>query len=121
MDCIDLSQIHWPNHSIPIPETIRSMAELVNASKVRYDRVSNFSTMELREAQGAIIRYPGVLDQVLYNLNSHRIEEELLPYCEVHHVTIIADGSLASPSRFLTNHRLKVIEQVAYHYAPRGS
>jgi len=50
VDCIDLSQIHWPNHSIPIPETIRAMAELVNASKVRYGGVSNFSTMKLREA-----------------------------------------------------------------------
>ena len=121
MDCIDLSQIHWPNHSIPIPETIRAMEELVNAGKVRYGGVSNFSTMELREAQGTIIRYPGVFDQVLYNVNSHRIEEELLPYSQEHHVTIIADGSLATPSRFLTNHRLKVIEQVADHYGPSGS
>ena len=97
MDCIDLSQIHRLNHSIPIPETIRAMAELVNASKVRYGGVSNFSTMKLREAQGAIIRYPSVSDQVLYNLNSRRIEEELLPYCQEHHVTIIADGSLTTP------------------------
>ena len=50
VDCIDLSQIHWPNHSIPIPETIQAMAELVNASKVRSGRVSYFSTMKLREA-----------------------------------------------------------------------
>ena len=68
-----------------------------------------------------MIRYPGVFDQVLYNLNSHCIEEELLPYCQEHHVTIIADGSLTTPSRFLTDHRLKVIEQVADHYGPRGS
>ena len=97
------------------------MEELVNTGKVRYGGVSNFSTMELREAQGAIIRYPGVFDQVLYNLNSHRIEEELLPYCQEHHVTIIADGSLATPSRFLTDQRLKVMEQVADHYGSSGS
>jgi len=68
-----------------------------------------------------MIRYPGVSNQVLYNLNSRRIEEELLPYCQEHHVTIIANGSLTTPSRFLTNHQLKVIEQVADHYDPRGS
>jgi len=68
-----------------------------------------------------MIRYSSVSNQVLYNLNSRRIEEELLPYCEVHHVTIIADGSLSTPCRFLTGHRLKVIEQVADHYGPRGS
>ena len=48
-------------------------------------------------------------------------ERELLPYCQEHHVIIIADGSLATPSRFLTNHRLKVIEQVADHYGPSDS
>ena len=68
-----------------------------------------------------MIRYPGVFDQVLYNLNAHRIEEELLPYRQEHHVIIIADGSLATPSRFLTNQRLKVIEQVADHYGPSDS
>ena len=68
-----------------------------------------------------MIRYPSVSSRVLYNLNSRRIEEELLPYCQEHHVTIIADGSLITPSRFLTDHRLKVIEQVADHYDPRGS
>ena len=68
-----------------------------------------------------MIRSPSVSDQVLYNLNSRRIEEELLPYCQEHHVTIIADGSLTTPSRFLTDHRLKVIKQVADHYDPRGS
>ena len=62
-----------------------------------------------------MIRYPGVFDQVLYNLNSRRIEEELLPYCQERHVTIIADGSLTTSSRFLTDHRLKVIEQVTDH------
>ncbi len=61
-------------------------------------------------------RYPIVSNQVLYNLNSRRIEEELLPYCQEHHITIIAytplaDGSLATPSRFLTDRRLKVLEQ----------
>ena len=68
-----------------------------------------------------MIRSPSVSDQVLYNLNSRRIEEELLPYCQEHHVTIIADVSLTTPSRFLTNHQLKVIEQVATHYGPSGS
>ena len=97
VDCINLYQIHWPNHSIPIADTMRAMEELVDAGKVRYVGVSNFSTRELREAQGAMTRYPIVSNQVLYNLNSRRIEEELLPYCQEHHVTIIADGSLTTP------------------------
>ena len=68
-----------------------------------------------------MVRYRSVSNQVLYNLNSRRIEEELLPYRQEYHVTIIADGSLTTPSRFLADHRLNVIEQVADHYDPRGS
>ena len=118
VDCIDLYQIHWPNHSIPIAETMRAMEELVDAGKVRYVGVSNFTTRELREAQSAMTKYPIVSNQVLYNLNSRRIEEELLPYCQEHHITIIAytplaDGSLAARSRFLPDRRIKVLEQVA--------
>ena len=61
-------------------------------------------------------KYPIVSNQVLYNLNSRRIERDLLPYCQEHHITIIAytplaDGSLSTPSRFLTDRRLKVLEQ----------
>ena len=36
----------------------------------------------------------------------------MLPYYQEHHITIIADGSLATPSRFLTDRRLKILEQV---------
>jgi diketogulonate reductase-like aldo/keto reductase len=115
---IDLYQIHWPNSSVPIKETMRAMEALVERGQIRYIGVSNFSVRELREAQKALSKYPIVANQVLYNLNSREIEEDLLPYCQRHNVTVIAytpldDGRLATKSRFRRSRGMQVLEQTA--------
>jgi diketogulonate reductase-like aldo/keto reductase len=115
---IDLYQVHWPNSSVPIKETMRAMETLVDRGQVKYIGVSNFSVKQMREAQAAMSECPIVSNQVLYNLNSRAIEQELLPYCQKHHVTIIAytpldDGRLATKSRFRRSQGMKVLEEVA--------
>src|SRR5882672_7782299 len=107
-DYIDLYQIHWPNSSVPIKETMRAMETLVDRGVVKYIGVSNFSLGQLRAAQAAMSKCPIVSNQVLYNLNSREIEDDLLPYCQQQNVTIIAytpldDGRLATKSRFRRN------------------
>ena len=52
---------------------MRAMEELIDAGKVRYIGVSNFSVNELQEAQEVMTKHPIVSNQVLYNLNSRRI------------------------------------------------
>jgi diketogulonate reductase-like aldo/keto reductase len=99
-DYIDLYQIHWPNSRVPIAETMGAMEELVDAGKVKYIGVSNFSVRELAEAASALTRHPLVSNQVLYNLKRREIEPELLPYCRQNNITVLAytplaDGSLA--------------------------
>lgn len=117
-DYIDLYQIHWPNSAVPIAETLRAMETLVDRGQVKHLGVSNFSTSELREAQAAMRKYPIVSNQVLYNLNSREIERDLLPYCQKHHVTIIAytpldSGRLATKSRSRRSRVMQVLEQIA--------
>jgi len=115
---IDLYQIHWPNSYVPIQETMRAMEALVDRGLVRYIGVSNFSTSELRAAQAAMSKYPIVSDQVLYNLNRREIERDLLPYCLMSQVTIIAytpldDGRLAKRSQFPSSRGMQALEIVA--------
>lgn len=115
---LDLYQIHWPNWSVPIQETMRAMETLVDRGLVKYIGVSNFSVHQLREAQAAMSKYPIVSNRVLYNLNRREIERELLPYCLMQRITIIAytpldDGRLATRSWFPQNWRMQAVPQVA--------
>ena len=92
---IDLYQVHWPNPSVPIGETMRAMTELVATGKVRYVGVSNFSVRQFQEAQDALCDMPLVCNQVEYNLFNREIEDELLPYCAANGVSVIAYSPLA--------------------------
>lgn len=95
LDVIDLLQLHKPNPSIPIAETMEAMAELVDAGKIRFVGVSNFSVEQLKEAQDNLTKYSIVSNQVRYNLIDRSIEKDLLPYCQSNHVTVIAYCPLA--------------------------
>lgn len=117
---IDLYQIHWPNWSVPIQETLRAMETLVDRGMVRHIGVSNFSLDQLRQAQAAMSKYPIASNQVLYNLNRREIERDLLPYCLMQRITIIAytpldDGRLATRSWFPQNWRMPAIGEVAMY------
>ena len=95
VDWIDLYQVHWPNPSIPIEETMSAMDSLVEAGKVRYVGVSNFSVAQLKEAQEALTKSTIVSNQVEYSLVKRDIEDDLLPYCQENGVTVIAYSPLA--------------------------
>ena len=94
-DYIDLYQLHWPNPEIPIGETMSAMEELVQAGKVRYIGVSNFSVAQFQEAEATLSGNKIVSNQVPYSLVDREIEDDLVPYCQEHGVTIIAYSPLA--------------------------
>lgn len=93
-EVIDLLQLHQPNAAVPIAETMSAVAEMINAGKVRFAGVSNFSVAELKAAQQALEKYPIVSNQVRYNLVDRTIEEDLLPFCQANHITVIAYSPL---------------------------
>ena len=94
IDSIDLLQLHEPNPLIPIDETMDAMAELVDAGKIRYIGVSNFSVGQLEKAQKALGKRQIVSNQVRYSLIDRTIETGLLQYCQAHHITVIAYSPL---------------------------
>jgi aryl-alcohol dehydrogenase-like predicted oxidoreductase len=53
-DRIDLYQLHTPDPSVPIADTLEALDKLVKAGKVREIGCSNFSVAQLREAESAV-------------------------------------------------------------------
>ena len=114
VDVIDLYQLHWPNDSIPIAETMGAMETLVEAGKVRFIGVSNFSIAQMQEAQAALSKARVVANQVSYSLVDRSIEAELLPYCQEQGVTVIAYSPLASGmGNLASSDKTKALGQVA--------
>lgn len=118
IDCIDIYQIHWPNSSYPIRETMRAMESLVKSGLARFIGVSNFDLDELEEAEAALRNTPIVSNQVLFNLNERGIEKDLLPYCKRNGITVIAytpldDGNLASRPRFMSSKKTRALEDIS--------
>ena len=92
---IDLYQLHWPNQTVPIAQTMRAMERLVAEGKVRHMGVSNFSVQQTREAQQALSKNQLASNQVEYSLLERSTEEDLLPYAQKEKITIIAYSPLA--------------------------
>jgi diketogulonate reductase-like aldo/keto reductase len=95
-DHIDLYQLHWPNYSVPIAETMSAMEELVEAGKIRFIGVSNFSAAEIMRAQAMLSNNRIVSNQVRYSLVDRTVEHGLLQYCEANRITVLAFSPLAN-------------------------
>jgi aryl-alcohol dehydrogenase-like predicted oxidoreductase len=81
-DHLDLYQIHKPDDSTPIADTLGALNELVKAGKVREIGCSNFSAQQLREAAqiGSGARFVSVQNN--YSLLHREPEAEVLPECQ---------------------------------------
>ncbi|MBI2924936.1 MAG: aldo/keto reductase [Verrucomicrobia bacterium] len=114
IDCIDLYQLHEPNDAVPIEETMAAMETLVEAGKVRFIGVSNFSVEQMQRAQQALRKHRIVANQVRYNLVDRTIEDGLLAYCQTERITVIAYSPLARGLPFILDGDPKgILTQVA--------
>jgi aryl-alcohol dehydrogenase (NADP+) len=97
-DYIDLYQLHAPDPSTPIDETLGALDDLVHAGKVRYVGCSNFLAYQVAQALGrsearSLVRFDSV--QPRYNLLFRQIERELLPLCAEEGLGVIPYNPIA--------------------------
>ncbi len=98
-DYIDLYQIHFPDVTTPIEETLRALDDLVRQGKVRYVGCSNFAGWQVVEAQWVTRTQhlsPLISAQNEYNLLDRRIERELVPACQEYGLGVLPYFPLAS-------------------------
>jgi len=83
-DYIDLYQLHMPDATTPIEETLRTMDDMVHSGKVRYIGCCNFGGWQIADAMWTAKTEhltPLISAQNQYSLLERAIEGEVAPAC----------------------------------------
>ena len=97
-DRIDLYQLHRPDPTVPIEETLRTLEDLRRQGKVLYFGTSKFAGWQLCEALWTSDRHgfaPIVSEQPLYNVLDRSIEAEVLPLTRKYGLGVVPFSPLA--------------------------
>lgn len=86
-DYIDLLQIHWPDSTTAISETMEALEVLIQQGKIRAAGVCNYSVDQLKEASATLTL---ASNQVSYSMLNRSIEQDLVPYALENQTSIIA-------------------------------
>ncbi|WP_312553029.1 aldo/keto reductase [Empedobacter brevis] len=85
-DYIDLLQIHWPDQTTAISETMEALETLIQQGKIRAAGVSNYSLGQIEEARKTLNI---ASNQVGYSMLNRGIEGDLVPYAQENDLGII--------------------------------
>ncbi|TDW49010.1 aryl-alcohol dehydrogenase-like predicted oxidoreductase [Flavobacterium sp. 270] len=106
-DYIDLLQIHWPDATTPISETMEAVETLIQQGKIRAFGVSNYNIAQIQEAQKTI---QIASNQVAYSMLNRKIEAELIPFTVSENIGIIAYSPMERgllTGKYFTDGKLK--------------
>jgi aryl-alcohol dehydrogenase-like predicted oxidoreductase len=90
-DYIDLYQIHWPDESTPIEETMEALQLLKDQGKIRAAGVSNYSLDQMKRAASLIEL---ASNQLPYSMIRRDIEDDIVPWCVENDCGILAYSPL---------------------------
>src|SRR3954447_9762520 len=96
-DWIDLYQIHRPDPSTDIEDTLSALTDLVHQGKVRYIGHSTFPASQIVEAQAVAREYHlqrFVTEQPAYSILVRAIEADVLPTCRRHGLGVLSYSPL---------------------------
>jgi aryl-alcohol dehydrogenase-like predicted oxidoreductase len=99
IDVIDLYQVHAPDPSVPLEDTLEALDGLVRAGKVRAIGASNYPAWLLAWAVALQDRNgwaPFVSLQPQYSLVERSIEVEILPFCRAAGLGVLPWGPLGA-------------------------
>jgi diketogulonate reductase-like aldo/keto reductase len=92
-DRLDCYLLHWRGQH-PLEDTFAAFEQLRGEGKVLSWGVSNFDEPDLDEALAVAGEGRIACNQVLYHLEQRAIEHAVLPWCEAHHVAVVAYSPL---------------------------
>jgi aryl-alcohol dehydrogenase-like predicted oxidoreductase len=97
-DVIDLLYLHKEDHATPLAATVRALADLIRAGKIRHFGVSNYRSWRVAElcalCDQAGIDRPAA-SQPLYNALNREVEIEHLPACGYFGLGVVPYSPLA--------------------------
>ena len=110
-DVIDLYQMHWPNPVIAAEETAAGFEQLVKSGKVRAVGFSNATTALMQKIIALLPSgFPIASTQQEYNLVERFVERAILPFCQSHHMSLLAYSPLANGRLFQDKMGTKLAE-----------
>jgi aryl-alcohol dehydrogenase-like predicted oxidoreductase len=101
VEAIDLYQIHWPrwgnspagHNPGSLEDAWRTLEDLRKAGKLRHIGASNFTVADLEAVSGIA---PSMSLQPPYSALRRDIEQDVLPWCQSHHVGVIVYSPMQS-------------------------
>jgi diketogulonate reductase-like aldo/keto reductase len=91
-DVIDIYQIHWPNPSVPLEETIYAMTDLQEKGFIKEIGVCNFNYKQLLDAVSIADKLGTRIyaNQIKFNLVDQFAYQNIKNFCNINQVKVIA-------------------------------
>ncbi len=102
ISAVDLILIHWPHDIMSISDQVKNIESVRKEGLTRYIGVSNFSVEQMEEARSSTSTSEIVCNQVEYNMTKRDAEKDVIPYCEVNGMSVVAYTPIekGSPQRY---------------------